>query len=161
YFPKWGGTEYTLRKKLQPTLSRFIASSSLRYSVDECVELPEKVMVQKNCDFPVENWGYFVKARDELFKSHGNFREGQHAFLRLRQISSGFVGFIDDETEERAQVEFQVNPKLELLMELVREVPEDRKCVIFYEFNFSGAKISEALKKEKLKHGWLHGGTKD
>jgi hypothetical protein len=161
FFPKWGGTEYTLRKKLQPTLSRFIASSSLRYSVEECVELPPKVKVIKACDFPVENWNYFIKARDELFASKGKFRECRNAFLRMRQISSGFVGFIDDESGERAQVEFAVNPKLELLMELVKEIPEDRKCVIFYEFNVSGQKISDALTKEKIKHGWLWGGTKD
>ena len=161
WFPKWGGTEYTLRKKLQPTLSRFIASSSIRYSSDECVELPEKIPVTKTVEFPVENWGYFLKARDDLFKAKGNFRETKNAFLRMRQISSGFVGFIDDDTGDRAQVEFQINPKLELLMELVRQVPDDRKCIIFYEFNWSGAKICEALTKEKLKYGWLWGGTKD
>jgi len=161
FFPKWGGTEYTLRKKLQPLLAHFIASSSLRYSVEECVELPPKVKVLKSCEFPVENWNYFVRTRDELFKGKGNYREVQNAFLRMRQISSGFVGFIDDDTGDRAQVEFAINPKMELLMELIREVPEDRKCVIFYEFNFSGAKVCEALKKAKLKHGWLWGGTKD
>jgi hypothetical protein len=161
YFPKWGGTEYTLRKKLEPTLARFIASSSLRYSVEECVELPPKVPVLKSCEFPVENWGYFIQERDKLFASRGNFRECRNAFLRMRQISSGFVGFIDDETEERVQIEFSINPKLELLMDIVREVPEDRKCIIFYEFNHSGQKITEALTKEKIKHGWLWGGTKD
>jgi len=96
-----------------------------------------------------------------LFAGRGNFREVQNAFLRMRQISSGFVGFIDDDSDERAQVEFAINPKLELLIDIVREVPEDRKCVIFYEFNVSGKKISDALTKEKLRHGWLWGGTKD
>jgi hypothetical protein len=161
FFPKWGGVEYTLRKKLQPTLARFIAASSLRYSVEECVELPPKVKVTKMCEFPLENWNYFIQERDKLFAGRGKFREIQNAFLRMRQISSGFVGFIDDETEERVQIEFAVNPKLELLMDIVREVPEDKKCVIFYEFNHSGQKISDALTKEKIKHGWLWGGTKD
>ena len=79
----------------------------------------------------------------------------------MRQISSGFVGFKDDDTGEKAQLTFEVNPKLDLLMELIDELPEDRKIIIFHEFTYSGSLICQELMKRKYKHGWLWGGTKD
>ena len=160
-FPKWGGIQYNFRKRRSKQFTKFTLASSLRYSVDECVDLPPKVMVNKECEFPKENWDYFVRARDELLKAKGKYREVRNSFLQMRQISSGFVGFIDDESGDRAEIEFEVNPKLNLLMDIVNELPEDKKCIIIHEFTWSGRKISEQLTKAKLEHGWLYGGTKD
>lgn len=155
------GTSWTFRKRREKELAKFIAASSLRYAIDECVQLPPKVYIRKECEFPEENWQYYDMIRDELIASKGNYREVQNSFLRMRQISSGFVGFKDDETGEKAQIEFEHNPKLDLLMELIDEAPEDKKLVVFYEFNYFGARICQELTKAKYKFGWLWGGTKD
>lgn len=155
------GTKWIFRKRREKHLSRFLASSSIRYSVDECMDLPPKINIIKECTFPDENWEYFDQIKDELLSSRGNYREVQNAFLRMRQISSGFIGFHDDETGEKAQVEFQLNPKMDLLEEYVDEVPEDRKFIIVHEFNWSGSKICQMLAKKKIKYGWLWGGTKN
>lgn len=155
------GVNWTIRKRREPLLAEFIAASSIRYSIDECVQLPPKIHIQKECTFPEENWTYYEQVREELLEARGNYREIKNSFLRMRQISSGFVGFKDDETGEKAQIEFQVNPKLDLLMELIAEVPSDRKIVVFYEFTWSGARICQELAKAKYKFGWLWAGTKD
>ncbi len=157
---KWG-SKWVLRKRRQKTMARFVAASSIRYATDECVELPPKVKVLKECHFPDENWSYYERIRKEILQQRGNYREVRNSFLRMRQISSGFIGFIDDETGDRAQIEFEENPKLDLLMDLVAEVPEDQKLIIFHEYNWSGSRICQELAKEKYKHGWLWGGTKD
>lgn len=153
------GTKWLLRKRREKVLGEFIAASSIRYSVDECLQLPPKVYVRKECDFPDENWQYYDQVREELIASRGNYREIKNSFLRMRQISSGFAGFRDDETGERAQIEFVHNPKLDLMMELVDEVPYDRKMVVFYEFTWSGARICRELTKLGLPFGWLWAGT--
>ncbi len=155
------GTKWLLRKRREKILGEFIAASSIRYSIEECVQLPPKVSIRKECSFPDENWAYYDRVREELVAQRGNYREIENSFLKMRQISSGFVGFKDDETGERAQIEFEVNPKLDLLMELVDEVPLDRKMVIFHEFTWSGARICQELARAKLRHGWLWSGTKD
>ena len=155
------GTSWTIRKRRESVLASLIEASSVRYSIDECVQLPAKVPVVKECEFPVENWAYYDQVREELIKSRGNYREVKNNFLRMRQISSGFVGFKDDDTGERAQIEFTHNPKLNLLVQLVNEVPNDRKMVIFYEYTWSGARICQELTKAKYRHGWLWSGTKD
>jgi hypothetical protein len=155
------GVDWVFRKRREPILADLIAASSLRYSIDECVSLPPKVYVTKECEFPEENWQYYDAVREELLASKGNYREVKNSFLRMRQISSGFVGFKDDDTGERAQIEFEKNPKLDLLMELIDEVPEDRKLVVFYEYTFSGARVCQELTKAKRRFGWLWSGTKN
>ena len=155
------GTKWTIRKRREPVLAAAIAASSIRYAIDECVQLPPKVRIRKECAFPAENWTYYDQVREELLAARGNYREVQNSFLRMRQISSGFVGFIDDDTGERAQIEFVRNPKLDLLMELIDEVPDDRKLVVFYEYTWSGARICRELLKSGRKFGWLWAGTKD
>ena len=39
---------------------------------------------------------YYRKAKDAIIAAKGNYRETKNAFLRMRQISSGFVGFHDE-----------------------------------------------------------------
>lgn len=149
------------RKRRTKLLGEFVAHSSIRYSVEECLDLPPKLLIKKECSFPEENWAYYDQVQEELIAARGNYREIKNAFLRMRQISSGFVGFIDDDTGDRAQIEFEKNPKLDMLMQYLWEVPEDRKVIIVHEFNWSGARIARELTREKYKFGWLHGGTKD
>ncbi|MDE2426275.1 MAG: DEAD/DEAH box helicase [Elusimicrobia bacterium] len=156
------GVSWKFRKRRESALAGFIAASSLRYSIDECVSLPPKVnLPPSKCTFPDENWDYYDRIVEELAEARGNYREVQNAFLRMRQISSGFVGFVDDDTGEKAQIEFEKNPKLDLLMELISEVPEDCKLIVFYEFTWSGARICQELSRRKQQFGWLWSGTKN
>ena len=157
---QWG-TKWIFRKRREPELARFISASSLRYAIEECVDLPPKVYIKKGCAFPAENWDFYDRIVEEAILAKGSYREVRNSFLRMRQISSGFVGFKDDDTGERAQIEFEYNPKLELLLELIDEVPDDRKMIVFYEFTFSGARICQELAERKIPHGWLWSGTKD
>jgi hypothetical protein len=153
------GTKWVLRKRRQKQLAHFTSASSIRYSSAECVELPPVTKIVKECEFPDENWRYFERVREELLAQRGNWREIKNAFLKMRQISSGFVGFVDDDTGERAQIEFEANPKLNLSLDLLDKVPEDCKVIVFHEYTWSGARICQELAKRKYKHGWLWAGT--
>ena len=155
---KWG-TKWVLRKRRLKELTKFTSTSSIRYAASECMELPPRTHILKECEFPKHNWATYAKERDILLHSKGDWRETRNAFLKLRQITSGFVGFIDDTTDERAQIEFADNPKLQLTLDIIDEVPDDCKCIIFHEFNWSGQRICAELTKRKLQHGWLYGGT--
>lgn len=159
--PNFPFSKWVLRKRREKDLANRIAVSSLRWSTDECLELPQKTQINKYCEMPDENWAYYDQVKQELLKAHGNYTEVKSHFIRMRQISSGFIGFKDDETGEKASLSFEINPKLELLMELIEELPEDKKMIIFHEFTYSGSTICAELMKRKLKHGWLWGGTKD
>lgn len=151
--------EYTFDKRKQPLLARMIQHRSITYGAEECIDLPSHVSVIEEVKFPAEAREYHRLAIEKIIASKGNMREIKNVFLRMRQLSSGFIGFVDDETGERAQIEFDDNPKFDRLFELLEEMPQDRKAVVFYEFTHSGRKIFNAA--QSYKPIWLWSGTKD
>lgn len=84
----------------------------------------------------------------------------RNAFVRMRQIASGFMPYVTEHGETRI-TEFEDNPKLEWLVELIEQLPEDLPLVIFHEFNRSGEMIENMLTKQKRKFVTLNGRTKD
>lgn len=153
---------YTFKKSMQLQLSRRAQHRSITYGADECIDLPRVVPIEEFVTFSDEAQAYYQRIVQEVVSGHKQgFRELKNVFLRMRQISSGFIGFKNDETGEKAEVEFQENPKLELLLELLGELPEGRKAVVFYEYTYSGRKIVESLKSLGLKCVWLWSGTKN
>jgi hypothetical protein len=157
------GDKWVLRRRREKIMARLIKASSIRYSVNECISLPPKVYIKKYCEFPEENWTYFEQVKTELLfhAKKRDWREVRNTLLKARQMSSGFVGFIDDASGDRAEIEFLHNPKLDLLSAIIDEVPDNKKCIIFHEFNWSGQRICDLLTKKKLQFGRLWGGTKD
>lgn len=167
YFKKqkseWGGgSKFKLTARGKREVSEALRHRSLSYSVSECLDLPPLIPIVRKVEFPPEAMLYYRKVVDALLAEKGNWREVKNAFLRMRQIASGFIGFIDDASGERAHVEFKHNPKLDELMQIiVEEKPETDKFVIFHEYNWTGNRICQELSRNKIRHGWLHGGTKN
>lgn len=160
----WGGPysfDYTFKPALRKQLSTMIQHRSIAYSAQECIDLPSFVPIIEEVSFPDEQHSYYATAVKTIIKSRGDMRAIKNVFMRLRQLSSGFMGFKDDETGERAQVEFKDNPKFDRLLELLGEMPDDRKAVVFYDFTFSGRKITEAANELGLNPIWLWSGTKN
>lgn len=160
--PKGRARDYHFRDDMRPQLSRMIQHRSITYTAKECVDLPPVVPDVVEVDLPAEAAAYYDKVVSKLIAAKGNFRAVKSMFLRMRQISSGFVGMLDDETGDRAEIEFSQNPKLEELIDLVAEMPEGAKCVVFYQFTWSGRKIVSEMKRQLgLRPVWLWAGTRD
>ena len=79
----------------------------------------------------------------------------------MRQISSGFIGYKDDNTGKSAQSEFSNKPKLELLLDLLQRITPEAKAVVYNEYTFSGSMICRELNKLDIEHARIYGGTKD
>jgi len=154
----WGDLEWTFKKKLTQMLHRMLAHSSLRYAADETT-LPRVVPIIKSAHLPMDANTYYQRARQAIKDAKGNKREIGNAFLRMRQISSGFVGYHDDDLGESAQFEFPTNPKLDLLLGIVESLAH--KCIVFHDFIWSGQRISRELKLLKIGHVMLNGQSKD
>lgn len=158
---QWGGSDYHLTADGEEEMARAMEHRSLTYSAEECgfdVPIDRQVV---EIGMPKANKIYLDKAAAALKSAKGDWRETKNAFMRMRQISSGFLGVIDDETGARASLELPENPKLDWLIEQVEEIPLDRKWLVFHEFTWSGRKISDELSKRKIDHGWIHGGVKN
>lgn len=160
----WGGPnsyEYKFDKKREADFSRALGHRSLAYSIDECVDMPERVPIISRVAFPEATEAYYQRVTQALIAARGNFREVEASFHKMRQIASGFLGFVDDESGERAQVEFKDNPKLDDLIAKLDLMPAGRKALIFYEYTWTGARICRELATKGWKHGWLWGGSTD
>jgi SNF2 family DNA or RNA helicase len=152
---------YTFDKRKATKLARMMRHRSISYTADECVELPPVVVIRETVPMTSEVQDLYKRAVETAINAKGNLREMKNVFVRMRQLSSGFVGFKDDDTGDKAEVELQANPKRERLLELLEDLPEGRKALVFYEYTLSGRRISEELKKLGIGHIWLWSGTKD
>lgn len=154
--------DYYFKPAMQSELARIVQHRSITYTADECVDLPPVVPIVEEVSFPTEAGAYYQRVVRTLVEARGDFRVVKNAFLRMRQVSSGFVGVHDDETGERAEIEFSENPKLDRLLDLLEDVPSWSKALVFYEFTWSGRKVVEALRREFDDDPiWLWSGTKD
>lgn len=145
----WGGVDYTFKADMQPTLHKMLANCAIRYKA-EASDLPPVTRIIKRLDLPVAAESYYAQAKQELVKAKGTFREMKNAFVRMRQISSGFVGYYDQEEGARAQFEFPTNPKLDMLMSIIESLPTDQKIIVFHDFIFTGSMVERRLTEAKI-----------
>jgi SNF2 family DNA or RNA helicase len=158
--PNGFGVDYEFRNSMADQLHDLLKHRSLRCTADEA-DLPQTVRIRKIVDLGADANAVYTKALDSLRRSRGSFQATKNEFLRMRQISSGFIGYADDETGTRAQFEFSDNPKLELLCDLMQQITPNHKVVVFNEYTFSGSMICRELTKLGIKHARIFGGTKD
>lgn len=156
----WGGKEYKLTKAGKKEISLRLDNLSIAYPADETV-MPHLTRVPKYAVLPEDAEVYLERAKEAMKQAKGDFQAMKNAFLRLRQISSGFVGFKDDETGDRAKFEFDTNPKLDMLEALVTTFKSKHKFIVFHEFNYSAGVISDMLTELGIKHVLINGMRKD
>lgn len=154
----WGGQEHTFSSKKKGLLHRFLAHRSIRYEANQA-DLPKVTSIVKEIRLARDAQESYNQARENIIAAHGNYQEMKNAFLRMRQISSGFLGYYDDEKGAKAQYTFAQNPKLEMLLSILQSV--GHKAVVFHEYIYSGAVISRELTRLGIKHARIWGGTKD
>lgn len=157
---RWGGYEYAFKKKMEKKLHDTLKNRSIFYSSAECQTLPQQVFIKRYVNFPEEIKTYYQKLLDDMKSSHGDYKAMDNVFMQMRMMSSGFVGF-KNENNEKLRVEFNENPKLDELLGILDEIPKTAKVIVFNEFIYSGDIICKALTKNKIRHVRLYGATKD
>jgi SNF2 family DNA or RNA helicase len=102
----------------------------------------------------------YREAIDKLVQLRiGNTVEIENTFIRLRQIATGFLPFVNDAGEQRI-VDFMDAAKFVWLEDFLSNLP-DMQIVIFTDFVHTGQRIARLLAKKKVPYEWLHGGSKD
>lgn len=157
----WGGTDYKFAKAKEPRFNRILRHRTIEYSEEEAGTKHEVINQIEEVVLPEEATAYYKQFLKQISSAGFSYKERKNAFIRMRQVSSGFLGVANDETGAKAEIAFAENPKLERLIELIKEMPKNRKGVVFHEFIFSGKLIATALKKAKVKFLWLKAGIKN
>lgn len=102
----------------------------------------------------------YENALDRFIKMPGHDQtEIVTSFIRLRQISSGYLPFLDGQGNPTI-MRFPYNPKLTWLKDFTEQKPTIQ-YLIFHDFIESGRMICEQLEECGVTHGWLYGGTKN
>ena len=155
----WGGWVYKFEKKREPDLVRKLVGSSMRYHIEECLDLPPSIASVQRIFPSRESFPYYKTVHGASVTNARDRKTIETHFMRLRMIASGFLEYGED--EERIEIVFKDNPKRDALLEKILEMPDKSKAVIFHFFVRSGELVSNALTKIKIKHARIFGGTKD
>ena len=157
YFSR-SGKQIVYDKKKDQLLADKTQPLALSYTMFECgIEKvkPNRVRLKMT----KEQHKHYSETANQLLELPDGSTRRVNAFIKLRMISSGYVPFLDDMGQKRTAL-LKGTPKLEWLEDII-EQHSDACTVIFHEFEQSGHILSDLLKKHKIKHAWLYGGTKD
>jgi len=156
----WGGYEHKLKPDSKDEISRFTDNVSIAYPANEA-DMPKLARIPRYCSLDTTAEAYYERAKEQVIASFGNYQEMKNAFLRMRQISSGFVGYRNDETGLKARFEFEDKPKLELLESVLSEIDTTQKVIIFHEFQYTAGVIAKLLKQMGIGYVLVNGMSKD
>lgn len=141
-------------------LQEIINEHSYRVKKVDCLDLPEKLPDEIIKVDLVEKKLYKKLATESAILEYEILAENPLSRLvKLRQLSSGYLTYKDDKGVDRL-LELKTE-KLSVLEEILEGYPEDKKIVIFAEFKYSIAKISDLLRKMKIRYVTLDGEQKD
>lgn len=136
-------------------LQSIINEHSYRVKKIDCLDLPEK-LPDEVISVELKEKSLYKRLHDDsaLLEFEILAENPLSRMIKLRQLCAGHIktenGLIETKTE-----------KLEILKELIEGYEDDKKLVIFAEFKYSISKISELLKKQKIKHIVLDGDQKN
>lgn len=152
--------EWKFNKKLMPNLQNKLAPITLSYQFSEVkqVEVLEGKVELNMQGEQLRAYNGFLHDHVDALKNADD-RKVQNAFIRMRQISSGYLPFTNDDGEERF-VYFPNPAKTQWLEDMLEDL-DDTRLVLFHEFTRTGEMLCELLTKLKIGHTWLYGGTKD
>jgi SNF2-related domain len=156
----WGGVKWTFDDSKSDELHRCLKHRTINVEADKA-DLPDVTHELIKVTLPSATWQQLEIAK-KAFQSGYKGRNGQamkNAFLRLRQISSGFVGFEDD--DGKAELVFPDNPKLDALMSYIERIDQAHKIIIYHDFKPSGKMLAERCEALKRKFVRIWSGTKD
>jgi len=153
FFGGWG-----IRPGQRDEILRRVAPVTLRYSREECVDLPPRAYEVRHADMSAEQRRLY----DEIAGGHGFHLDGVaypavepgQAANKLSQVAGGFV-LVGDRAVRLAE-----NPKLDLLEELAREAG-DEKMIVFHSYIEEGRQVEERLTAMGVGYAALRGEVKD
>ena len=140
-------------------LQEIINEHSYRVKKVDCLDLPEKLPDEIIKVDLVEKKLYKKLATESAILEYEILAENPLSRLvKLRQLSSGYLTYKENNVDKLLELKTE---KLSVLEEILEGYPEDKKIVIFAEFKYSIAKISDLLRKMKIRFVTLDGEQKD
>lgn len=150
--------EWVIRPGAYDEISRLMYTKAIRYTKEQCLDLPPKVYETRNVTLTKEEKRLYI----EMATSLKTELKGQQIsaqilltkILRLSQIISGYV-----KDEDGHEIQIDNCSKFKELDSLIDEI--DGKAIIWCAFTQNIERISELLKKKGIGHVTYYRKTKD
>jgi len=158
YFHQNGYKLIPYRDSLEK-ISNKMYFKGLRFLKKDCIDIPEKIYVQRIVELPEYNKKKYEEMKNYAITEIENSEKVTAAIilvqlLRLSQITSGFV-----KDELGQEINFTENPKLDCLEEIFDETNEE-KIIVWTRFHRDVENISGLCKKKQIKTVSLYGDIK-
>ena len=142
-----------------------LSLNSLRYDLDDVVDLPPIIEVVKKFELSNKTKKIYDKTVDEWIMEYEKEKKVTdnvlERTLRLSQIASGFMPEIDNfETVRDSFIDLSTE-KLDLLKDIISDIPKEDKIVICCRFTHSIDRVSELCKKLDYSYYIYDGRQKD
>ena len=150
--------EWKFLKRKKKKLNQMLRHRSISYEDTECGDLPPNLDIKVLVPVGKTAAKYYKQVIDEAIDlAQEDVKETKNSFIRMRQITSGFLGVKGEQTGAKFEIAFPENPKVDQVLELLDEFPIKDKVIIFHEYIYTGKMIAQRLKKEKIRHVTLNG----
>ena len=143
-YRKKHGKEFTTEKVI---LDR-IGERCIRFSKEECLDLPEKTYSQRYVNLTEEQTKEMKQALSEL-PGEITLNNLETSIQKLIEITGGFV-LID-----KKPIRFKSNPKIRELENILPEI--SKKCIIYHYYVYESKLISESLARNDKKFSVING----
>ena len=163
YFP-----DFRARPGIDKELGDLIYKKALKAKKEDCLDLPPLVKVK----IPVPLTPKQLKLYKELEDDFITYVEDKACvatlaltkILRLQQITSGFIDLLNDgeliENNLHTQEEIE-HDRLKALEELLEEIPESEKVIVWAPFRFNIRAIETLLTKKDIGYSKIYGGQSE
>lgn len=163
YFP-----DFRARPGIDKELNSIIYKKALKADKKDCLDLPPLVKVK----IPVPLTPKQAKLYKELEDEFITYLDDKACVatmaltkvLRLQQITSGFIDLLHDgefiENNLHTQQELE-HDRLKALEELLEEIPESEKVIVWAPFRFNIAAIETLLTKKNIGYSTIYGGQSE
>jgi SNF2 family DNA or RNA helicase len=128
-------------------LSKLIEPHSFRVLKVDCLDLPEKLYNRYYTQLTDKQWAIYKQVRDDLrieWEDHISTFNRLTAMLRLQQIACGYVG--EGDTIINIFDHWSENPRINSLLELISDRPENESSIIWCRFREDIWRVSDALR---------------
>ncbi len=154
----WKGEVWTALPSMAGEFQRALQHRSINYEEVELFDLPQRQYVQVQLRMGEEQREHYFRAVDGVINAGGTVGELDSAWLRMRQVTSGYLRWKDMNGEHK--IEFADNPKLNAMERILCELG-GKKIVVCCDYIETGQLIVQRLQKMGITFDWLYGETKD
>jgi SNF2 family DNA or RNA helicase len=142
-------------KEIAPNVVAMVAQPSIRFTRDQCLDLPDTTYQTIEVPLTPEQQGYYDKMRrDAMVEASNGLITASNAAVKLNkllQISAGAV-----KNDEAEAIEIDCKPRLDMLVEIFEQSPQ-KKLVVFATFKATIQMLVRELNARRIKTAAIYG----